>query len=147
MRRFVNSLGFAFLMSLVLSGVTVAAFALLQPTGEDVGNSQIVDAFKIAGWVTGPVVGLLSFIVISILNVLRRIFRLRMNAVFGPVVIFLGIVPWLIFSWVILDEPRYTAFARAVIDFVGRPMLWGSLVACILTVLFAIPVLIPSKKK
>ncbi len=147
MRRFLSSAWFALLMCLVLAGVTVAAYAVLQPTGEDVGNSQVVTAFQIAGWAAGPVIGLLSFIVICILNLIRRIVRLRKKGLLHPVTVLIGIVPWLVFSWVVMDEPRFTPFARAAIDFVGRPMLWGSLTATLLTILLSIPLLFSSSKK
>ena len=146
MRRFLSSAWFPLLMCLVLAGVTAAAFALLRPTGADVNNDQIVKAFQIAGWAVGPVIGLLSFIVICIVNLIRRIMRLRKVTLLHPVIVLIGIGPWLVFSWVMLDEPRYTPFARAAIDFVGRPMLWGSLVAALLTIVLSIP-LIFSKKK
>ena len=147
MRKFLASAGFPFLMALVMGGAAVAAYALLQPTGEDVGNSQIVQAFTYAGWAVGPVIFLLSFLLICILNLLRRIFRLRKLRLLHPIIVLLGIVPWLVFSWVLLDEPRYTAFARATIDFVARPMLWGSLMATLLTILLSIPLFFSASKK
>ncbi len=56
-------------------------------------------------------------------------------------------IPWLVFSWVLLDEPRYTGFAIAVMDFVARPMLWGSLVATLLTIILSLPLFFSSSKK
>ena len=146
MRRFLASGWFPLLMCLVLAGVTVAAFTLLHPTGEDVSNSDIVNAFRIAGWVAGPVVGLLSLVLIGTLNLLRRIVRLRKTPILHPVVVLLGILPWFVFSWALLDEPRFTGFAIAAMEFVARPMLWGSLVTVLLTIVLSLP-LIFSKKK
>lgn len=147
MRRFLSSAWYPFLMCLVLAGVTALAFWKLAPTGEDVGNTQIVDAFKIVGWAAGPVMGVSSLILIFILNGIRRIVKLRKVALLHPIVVLAGIKPWFILSWVVLDEPRFTPFARAAIDFVARPMLWGSLTADILTILLALPLLFLSTKK
>lgn len=147
MRKFLASAWFPFLACLVLGGVTVAAFAVLQPSGEDVGNSQVVAAFKIAGWVAGLVMGLLSLLLIGILNLVRRIVRLRKVALLHPVVVLLGVLPWLVFGWSLTGEPPYTAFARAAIEFVGRPMLWGALAATVFAILLSVPLLFPSRKK
>lgn len=146
MRRFLASGWYPFLTALVLGGVTASAYALLKPDGADVGNSQIVEIFTIAGWAAGPVVALLSLILAGILNLIRRIVRLRQAAVLHPVTVLLSVMPWLVFSWQLTDEPRFTAFARAAIDFVGRPMLWGSLAASLFALLLALPLLLPARR-
>ena len=146
MRRFLGSAWFALLVSLVLAGVTLAAYAVLKPTGEDVGNSQIVQAFTYAGWAAGPVIALLSFLLIAIVNLLRRMFRLRKIALLHPVTVLVGILPWFIFAWIVTDEPPFTPFARAAIEFVARPMLWGALVAIIFTLVCSLPLLFSKKK-
>lgn len=146
-KSFLASAWFPFLMCLVMGGVTAAAFAGLQPTGEGISNSQIVSAFGMGSWAAGPLMFFVSFIGICILNLIRRIVRLRYVAILHPIVILIGIVPWLILSWVVLDEPRYTGFAIAVMDFVARPMLWGSLTATLITILFSLPIFLSAKKK
>lgn len=146
MRRFLSSAWFPFLMCLVLAGVSTAAFAILKPTGEGLTNSQLVIAMGIAGWAIGLVAGLLAFLTICILNLLRRIVRLRKNGPGHPIVVLLGIVPWLVFAWVLTDEPRYTQFAIGMIEYVGRPLLWGTLVATLLSILLSIPLFVSAKK-
>jgi hypothetical protein len=146
MRRFLGSAWFPFLASIILAGVTVVAYALLKPTGEDVGNEQVVQAFRIAGWAAGPVAGLLSLLLMLILNGIRRLLRLRSVGLLHPVVVLLGVLPWLLFSWQLTGEPPFTAFARAAIPFVGRPMLWGALAACAFTLLLSLPLLLPAKR-
>ncbi len=146
MRRFLASAWFPLLTVLVMAGVSVAAYAMLKPTGDDVGNSQIVSVFKIVGWAIGPAIALLSLILIGILNLVRRIFQMRRVNILHPVVVLMGIVPWLIFSWVIMDEPRFTPIARAIIDFAGRPMLWGSLVATLFAIILSIPLFVGSRE-
>ena len=97
MRRFLASAWFPFLSCLILAGVTAGALALLKPTGDDVGNSEVVKWMKIAGWATGPVMGLLSLIGVFIINGIRRIVRLRKVSVLHPLIALLGTVPWLAF--------------------------------------------------
>jgi|GEM_PF-3400719 len=146
MRRFLASAWFPFLAAVVLAGVSVAAYAVLQPTGEDIGNSDIQKYAKIGGWAVGPLFGLLSLLIASILNLIRRIVRIRKVSLLHPVVVLLSVGTWLVFSWQLTDEPRFTPIARAVIDFLARPLLWGSLAAVVLTILLSIPLLFPSKK-
>lgn len=146
MRRFLASAWFPFFISLVFAGVTVAAYAVLQPNGEDIGNSELQRIATIAGWAIGPVAGLLSLIVAGILNVIRRIVRLRKVRLLHPLVVLLSVGPWLVLSWQLTEEPRYTPIARAVIDFAARELLWGSLIACALTLILSIPLLFPTQK-
>ncbi len=145
MRRFLSSLWFPFLMCLVMAGVGAASFALLHP-GTDNLESGLVPMVQAAGWATGAVFGLLTFILIGILNLIRRILKLRKIEWLHPVAVLLGILPSLILSWVLLDEPRYTPVAGFVMDFGARPLLWASLTACLLTILCSIPLFFSPKK-
>ena len=145
MRRFLSSAWFPLLMALVMAGVSCAAFAMLTP-GAGVSHSELVKYMTIAGWAIGPVAALISFLGICLLNLLRRLFTLRRVNLLHPVILLIGFVPWVVFSWVLLDEPRYTEFAVGVMEFVARPLLWGSLSATLLTILFSIPLFIPKKK-
>lgn len=145
MRRFLASLWFSLLACLILGVGTVAAYALLKPLGADVGNSEVVRWFTIAGWAFGPAAALLSFIGIGILNLIRRIVRARKVNVLHPVIVLVGIVPWLVFAWQITGEPPYTSFARAAIEFVGRPLLWGSLASTLFVLLCSTVLLFPSQ--
>ncbi len=146
MRRFLASAWFPFSMCLVFAGVSVAAYVGLDPTGDDIGNGQILKIAGIAAWGIGPVAALLSWLGIAILNLVRRIIRIRRVGLLHPVVVLIGIGPWLVFSWILTGEPRYTPVARAVIDFAARELLWGSLVACVLTIVLSMPLLFRKKK-
>lgn len=145
MKRFLASAWFPFLTCLLMAGVTTAAFVLLKPSTTGIG-SEFLLPLTIGSWAQGAVIGLLSFVVICILNLIRRIVRLRRSAVLHPLVTLAGIVPWVIFSWRILDEPRWTPFAGVVLDFFARPMLWGSLAASLFVIICSIPLLFSSKK-
>ncbi len=147
MRRFLGSAWFPFLACILFAAGTVAAYAILKPVADDVSNEQLLRAFRIAGWAAGPVMALLSFIGIGILNGIRRIVRLRNVGILHPVIVLLGIAPWLAFGWeLVMVEPRFTPFARAAIDFVGKPMLHGALVGCAFALLGLLLLLFPKKK-
>lgn len=146
MRKFLGSLWFPFLACLVTAATTTAAFALLKPTGDSVGNMEVVRVFVIAGWVTGGVMGIVSFVGIGILNLLRRMLRLRRTDALHPIVVLAGTLPWFVWAWVLLDEPPFTAFARAAMEFVARPMLWGGLAGTLFVVVMSCALLFPTKK-
>ncbi len=146
MRRFLASAAFPFLACVVLAGATAGAFFLLAPTGEWIGNGEIQRLIPYAGWATGPVIAVFSFAGITILNGVRWIIRLRRVRLLHPVVILAGLAPWLVMGWQLAGEPPYTPIARGVIDFVGRPMLWGSVIAMLFVVVLSAPLLFPAKK-
>ena len=139
MRRFLASAWFPFLTCLILAGATVAAYALvLKPSGADL-PSDALNIGKIAGWATGPVMALLSLIVIFILNGIRRLLRIRMIGWLHPVIVLIGIAPWAAFAWqMVMNEPRYTPVARVVIDFAGKPLFLGVFAAIVFVVLMSL---------
>lgn len=146
MRRFLAGAWFPFLICLVLAGTTAGAFALLAPTGENVGNSEIVKWVGLGAWATGPIAGTLSFLAIGILNLVRRIVRLRRVNLLHPVVILLGVGFWVAAAWILAGEAPFTPIARAIVPYVARPLLWGSLAATLLTIVLSLPLLFPKKK-
>lgn len=147
MRRFLASAWFPFVACLLMGGATTLAFFLLAPDGDNVGNAEIVRVFGIAGWAVGGVIALLSLILIFVLNGIRRLFKIRRVSVLHPVVVLLGTLPWFWFGiQLVAFEPRLTPFARAFIDFVGAPILWGALAAWIFALLGCLLLLIPAKK-
>jgi hypothetical protein len=115
--------------------------------GAAVENDQIVRIFKIAGWAVGGIIALLSLILIFVLNGIRRLCKIRRVTVLHPVIVLLGTLPWLWFGvQLVAFEPRHTPFARAAIDFVGAPMLWGALAASVFALLGFLLLLIPARK-
>ena len=146
MRRFLASAWFPVCICIAFAAITALSYAILQPSGEAIGNAEIERAARIVAWCIGPIAGVLSLVLIGLLHLIRRIMRVRKVAFLHPLVILLGIISWAVFSWQITDEPRYTPIASAVIDFAARELLWGSLVACLLTILLSIPLLFPVKK-
>lgn len=148
MQRFLSSAWFPFCAALVLAAGCAGAFVVLKPLGADVDNQEILKAFRIAGWAAGPVIALLALLTMLILNGVRRILRLRSVGFLHPIVVLLGLAPWVVFGFQLTyREPRFTPFGRAAIDFVGVPLWWSSLLAVAFTVLVSLPLLVPQKKR
>ena len=140
MRRFVASAWYPFVTCLVMAGAAAAAYALLKPDPAIINQSEIEKYAVIGGWVVGPVIGLLSWLLAAILNLIRRIVRLRKVAIFHPIVVLVSVGVWVIVGWQLAGENPYTPIARAIIEFAARPMLWGSLIACIFALVVSLPV-------
>ncbi len=148
MQRFLGSVWFPVLTTLVFALSTVGSFVLLKPTGADIGNSQILEIAKIAGWVVGPIVGILSLVLMLMMNGIRRLTKLRNVAILHPIVVLIGLAPITIFSWqLVMHEPRYTPIARAVIDFAGKEILLGSVAAVLFVFIASLGLLFPSTSK
>lgn len=148
MRRFLASGWYPFLVVLAFAGTTAGMVAVIDPAAtSDTGNGTIVRYASVAAWAVGPVLALLSLLLMGMLNGIRRLFKARGAAWLHPVVVLLGLSPWLAFGWQLtMNEPRHTPIARAVIDFAGREMLAGALAASLLTVLLAVPLLLPKRR-
>ncbi len=147
MRRFLASAWYPFCVCLDLAIATAVAFVLLGPSGADIGNGEIQRIVALAAWGVGPVFAVLTFLLIGVLNLLRRLLRMRKAAWLHPLVVLFGIAPSLVFAWVLLDEPRYTPIARAVIDFGARELLWGTLVASLIALVIGFPAFLPERKR
>ncbi|TSC79225.1 MAG: hypothetical protein G01um101425_725 [Candidatus Peregrinibacteria bacterium Gr01-1014_25] len=146
MRRFLASAWYPLLIALTLAGAATGAHAGLPTLDSGVSNTQLLDAFRIAGWAAGAVMGIVSFLLMGVLNLLRRMFRLRKIAVLHPIIVLVGVTPWLAWGWQLLFvEPRFTPFARLAIDVIGRPMFVGSAVASLLAIVLALVLLLPVK--
>lgn len=138
---------FPVLTCAVAAVATAASFGVLSPSGADIGNDQILRIAKIAGWAVGPVMMIISLLIIGILNLIRRIIRLRKVGGLHAATVIAGIIPWLIAGWNLTAEPRYTPLARAVIDFIARPMLWGAVTSIAFAIIVALSQLLPARKK
>lgn len=146
MKQFIASKAYSLLTFLVFAGVTTLAFFLLKPAGADISNSEIIRVFSLAGWFTGLATALLSLVLFGILKLLNRLFGLGKNLLTRVLILLLSLLPWLVMSWQILGEPRYTNIGKAIIDFVARPMLWGSLSAMLFALILGLSALLSPKK-
>jgi H+/gluconate symporter-like permease len=138
---------FPFLFFLLYAAACVAALFILKPTGGDIGNATILKIFKTYAIAMGPVLAFLSLILMYVINGMRRIVRLRRVRFLDPVTVLLGVSPWLIFGWELAyREKRYTDIARAIIDFVGRPVYFASVAVCVIAALWLLLCLFSRRK-
>lgn len=93
----------------------------------DISSYSILEFFKKYSHYAGVGIGLLAFLSMLILMGLATLFRLKNNRFFMPIILILGFFPWLIFGYqLVFVEPRYANLAKAIIAFLGQPMLYGS---------------------
>jgi len=126
MRHFISSFWLPLTTALLLGVITTVVYILLAPTGFDISNGKMLDIFQKAGYGVGFFVGILLLFEVGILNLLRRILRIHTIFLLHTPIVLLAIFPWILFSWDMLGEPRYTNIAKGMIDFVARPLFWGS---------------------
>ncbi len=146
MRRFLASAWYPFVTCLVLAAASVGAFVMLAPSGDAVGNGEILKVAGIAAWGIGPVAGLFTFLKICVLNLLRRIVRIRKVKWLHPVVVLIGTVSTGVFAWILAGEPPYTPIARAVVEFGARPLLWGALASSLFAIVLSLPIFFQRRK-
>lgn len=138
MRKFVSSFWFSFFIAVLLSAAIAGSYWYLAPTGDNIGNYEILKAGKIAGWAIGPVLGLLFLVVLGILSLLKWCFRVHKIYSIRVLTILLALTPVVWLGWMLTGEDPYTPIARMVIDFVARPILLGSLFTLLITVVVSI---------
>ncbi len=144
-----------FLRSAWSGVVTATAFAVATEgaaawfiaRGTTASQEEVVRWVTIGGWATGPIVGLLCLLLIALLNGIRRLLHLRANRYLHVPLLFAGVLPWMMVSWeLVMNEPRYTPFAEAIIDLIAKPLFLSSFGMGLLLSLMFLLSLIPSKK-
>jgi hypothetical protein len=95
----------------------------LRPDLAGIDNAQIVTLFKKWTPLAGVALGFLSMIGMYLV----RLFGFRKLRLGGPILLILGYAPWLAFGYQLAyREPRYATIAKAIIAFLGKPMLYAS---------------------
>ena len=94
------------------------------PTG--ITNSTIVTLFEQYTPYGGLAFGLLSLLLIAILAGFFRLVGLSKTRFSRPVLVVLGFAPWAAFGYqLVYREPRYAIIAKAIIEFLGEPLLYA----------------------
>lgn len=117
------------LIALILfAGTFYISQILLEPSGEEITNSMILDIFEKYSSLFGIGIAILSMITSYIIIGLKKLFRMGKFAILNPLVLILSYLPWLIFAIQLkYFENRYTDLAKAVIDYTSVPMLYASI--------------------
>jgi len=99
---------------------------------DDISNREIVALFKKLNLYIGFALALSSFALYGLLIFVRRLFRLGKINLLRPFLLAGAFLPWFLLArQLVFFEPRYTDLARALIDFVGWPLYYGSLAGLI----------------
>ena len=116
-----------FLALLLFAGLYFAAFRLFPASVADIDGEKIIAPFQRFGPYGGVAVGLVSMVGMYILYIFRALFRLNRFRFSAPLVLMLGYAPWAAFGYQLAyREPRYAMIARAIISFVGKPLLYAA---------------------
>ena len=132
-------------LAFVLFALLFAGFSVgLKPDVAGIDNGQVVEIFKKWTPLAGAVFGLLSMLGMYIV----RLFGFRKFRLGGPLLLMLGYAPWLAFGYQLAyREPRYAMIAKAIITFLGKPMLYSGGAMVGLGALYFIAVLIGGRSK
>ena len=132
-------------LAFLLFALLFAGFSLgLKPDMTGISNGEMVDLFKKWTPLAGTVFGFLSLLGMYIV----RLFGFRKFRLGGPILLILGYAPWMAFGYQLAyREPRYAMIAKAIIAFLGKPMLYASGTMVGLGALFFIVVLIRRHSK
>lgn len=127
-------------LAFLLFALLFAGFSfVLKPDLMGISSGEMVDLFKKWTPLGGAAFGFLSMIGMYIV----RLFGFRKFRLGGPILLILGYAPWLAFGYQLAyREPRYAMIAKAIISFLGKPMLFASGVMVGLGILFFIVVLV-----
>ncbi len=110
-------------VSFILFSTTFAlTHYLVKPTSTGVTNSQILSIFTMWTPLVGAVLSFLSMIGMYLV----RLVGLKKVKFCGPMLLVLGYAPWMIFGYqLVYREPRFTPIAIAIIEFLGKPILYA----------------------
>lgn len=124
---------------IAFAGVFFAASKTMVVPPMDVTNGRILElAGKYASFV-GIALGLASYLASGLVYLVIRLIRVRALRLAALAVTFLGYAPWLVFGYdLVYLEPRYAEIARAIITYLGKPMLVSAAVVCGVVLLGAV---------
>jgi hypothetical protein len=94
-----------------------------------IDSYSIVQVFDQYASYAGLGFALLSLLLMLILTGIFSLLGLKKNRFKKPLLVFLGFAPWAVFGYqLIYREPRYANIAKAIIEYLGEPMLYSSLI-------------------
>lgn len=120
-----------FLAWIAFAGVFFAVSKTVVKNAPDIANGQLLDiAHRYASFV-GVALGLATFLVTGIVYLIARLILKKPSRLAALVITMLGYAPWLVFGWdLVYREPRYAEVARAIITYLGKPMLYSAAIVC-----------------
>lgn len=93
-----------------------------------IDSYRIVEIFQQYAAFAGIVLGFLSLLLMAGLSGIFSLLGMGESRFKKPVVIILGFSPWAAFGYqLVYREPRYANIAKAIIEYLGEPMLYAGL--------------------
>lgn len=109
----------------------------------DISNQKILKIFSDWTPYFGIVFAFLSYIIYLLLVGIKHLVRLKKFMIINPFLLAASVLPWYFFArQLVYFEPRYTDIARAIISFVGEPLLSVSVFGLVLAALWLFILLI-----
>lgn len=94
------------------------------PSG--ITNSTMVTLFEQYTPYGGLAFGLLSLLLIALLAGIFRLVGFSRFRFARPLLVILGFAPWAAFGYqLVYREPRYATIAKAIIEYLGEPLLYA----------------------
>ena len=132
---------------LIYGGAFFAFSKSLVKPAADITNTDILNLFGTYAAFTGIALGFLSFVVAGIVYLVVRLIKRGPSLTAASFITALSFIPWLIFGWdLVYREPRYAEVARAIITYLGKPMLCSAEIVCGITLVIALCSLIFKKR-
>jgi hypothetical protein len=123
---------------LVYGGLFFTFSHYLVKPASDITNTEILHLFGTYTPFVGFVFGFLSFLVTGAIYLIVRAVLHRGSRAAASFVTVFGYAPWVMFGWdLVYREPRYVEIARAMITYLGKPMLYSAETVCGLAVVVA----------
>lgn len=123
-----------------------AAFFVFSKTSvkpaADITNGELIGYAAKFGPFVGAALGLLSFLASGLVYLIVRLFVKSRRLAAASLLTVLGFAPWLVLGYdLVYREPRYAEVARAIITYLGKPMLYASAAVCGLALVVFLPAL------
>ncbi len=113
-----------FLAMLLFAALFFAATRMVPAQTAGIENARVIALFEKYLPLTGVAFGLLSLLLMYLLFGLKALLGMGRSGLGAPVVLMLGYAPWAAFGYQLLyREPRYAMIAKAIIAFLGQPLM------------------------
>jgi hypothetical protein len=114
----------------------------------DITDYRLLEYGPKYGPSVGVALGLAAFLATGIVYLIARRFVRNDRLLLACVLTALGYGVWLLFGWdLVYREPRYAEVARAIITYLGKPMLYSAEIVCGLALVGAVLSVIFKKRR
>lgn len=117
-----------FLSSLLCAGIFWLVSTQMPADASTIDSYSITQFFDQYAAFAGAVMGLISLLGMLIAKGFLALFKTGKSRVTNSILIILGFAPWAAFGYqLVYREPRYANIAKAIIEYLGEPLLYSAL--------------------